>query len=88
MTSPIKTSSIQPDSKRIEHVGDYIIQNRIGQGSFATVYKAQHKVKKKKNHYRVSLVLYLHVFVIGYPANCRHKMCKAFKTHQKAVGKP
>lgn len=44
MTSPIKTSSTQPDSKRIEHVGDYIIQNKIGQGSFATVYKAQHKV--------------------------------------------
>ncbi|OBZ81544.1 Serine/threonine-protein kinase ATG1, partial [Choanephora cucurbitarum] len=29
--------------KRLEQVGDYIIQNKIGQGSFATVYKAQHK---------------------------------------------
>lgn len=25
-------------------VGNYIIQDKIGQGSFATVYKAQHKV--------------------------------------------
>ncbi|KAI7899255.1 kinase-like domain-containing protein [Cokeromyces recurvatus] len=36
-------SSIKENNKRIEQVGDYIIQNRIGQGSFATVYKAQHK---------------------------------------------
>ncbi|KAI8636476.1 kinase-like domain-containing protein [Parasitella parasitica] len=29
--------------KKIEQVGDYLIKNRIGQGSFAVVYKAQHK---------------------------------------------
>lgn len=56
MTSQIKSSNTQPDSKRIEHVGDYIIQNRIGQGSFATVYKAQHKVKE----YSVSFLFLLY----------------------------
>jgi serine/threonine protein kinase len=45
MSSPIKSSSHE---KRIEHVGPYLIQNRIGQGSFATVYKAQHNVKLYK----------------------------------------
>lgn len=51
MSSPRKTTHIittttssQGEHKRVEHVGDYIIQEKIGQGSFATVYKAQHKV--------------------------------------------
>ncbi|CAO0790614.1 unnamed protein product [Mucor circinelloides] len=38
MSSPHTSSD-----KKIETVGDYQIQNRIGQGSFAVVYKAQHK---------------------------------------------
>lgn len=40
MSSPHTSSD-----KKIETVGDYQIQNRIGQGSFAVVYKAQHKVR-------------------------------------------
>lgn len=40
MSSPHASSD-----KKIETVGDYQIKNRIGQGSFAVVYKAQHKVK-------------------------------------------
>jgi serine/threonine protein kinase len=42
MSSPHTSSD-----KKIELVGDYQIKNRIGQGSFAVVYKAQHKVKIK-----------------------------------------
>lgn len=52
MSSPHKvnttnTSMSGGEHKRVEHVGDYIIQEKIGQGSFATVYKAQHKVNER-----------------------------------------
>jgi serine/threonine protein kinase len=42
----------QTQQKKVHLIGDYIRQERIGRGSFASVYKAQHKVsswrKKKK----------------------------------------
>ncbi|KAG2218107.1 hypothetical protein INT45_000030, partial [Circinella minor] len=51
-TNPIQTQNISSSSNNVHSntqpsqdnlVGDYIISSKIGQGSFATVYKAQHK---------------------------------------------
>lgn len=58
MTSPHTSSD-----KKIESVGDYQIKNRIGQGSFAVVYKAQHKVKWK---IKISKKYKLLIQLLGY----------------------
>jgi serine/threonine protein kinase len=61
MSSPLQnnklatTSQLPPPPKQVEQVGDYIIQEKIGQGSFATVYKAQHKVSVHSSHFNFLL---------------------------------
>jgi serine/threonine protein kinase len=42
----MSSSSIEENNNNKPEIiiGNYIIQDKIGQGSFATVYKAQHKV--------------------------------------------
>lgn len=42
----MSSSSIEENNNNKPEIiiGNYIIQEKIGQGSFATVYKAQHKV--------------------------------------------
>ncbi|KAI7870051.1 kinase-like domain-containing protein [Spinellus fusiger] len=43
MTSTHPNDSIEPDKQIEMTVGDYVVSESIGQGSFAIVYKAQHK---------------------------------------------
>lgn len=49
-TIPTQSHDTSEKSKQLDStVGSYLICEKIGQGSFATVYKAQHKVNEKKN---------------------------------------
>ena len=76
MSSPNKPVSIsQGERKVVEHVGNYIIKEKIGQGSFATVFKAQHKVMRKKR-YKQKVKYISNKDRIVYQSICSSKVCK------------
>lgn len=85
-THSTSQQQLPPPPKQIDQVGDYIIQEKIGQGSFATVYKAQHKVRNVLQHY----FFFLHslTFLLKvYQSNSCSKVCKKIKINQEIIGK-
>lgn len=93
------TSSLDSDSGRSQErrVGGYVILNKIGQGSFATVYKAQHKAchdnapfaKTKWQSCRMTAFRLSYCLnALDYAADRCNKVGTAVEAHKKVIGEP